>query len=373
MMAEPIRNEPEPSDENHPEEVSGQPLQSDAAVPERTRHGLLDQARQRFKEMAASCVERCELTPEMTRAVLHSLELGFAQTIKEDGPVMQRLFDQDVEAAVTWAAQRLVAACRHLAAQTPGRKRSPLQNLALLEVQALEIMMPEPHPAVAGDAGDVGVPAVQLQSFCALINDGLDLAQRAESAFARHDQRAYRENYVLSRVKFRDAARLVRRMLGGVGSEMSDLAVGLRGFQLELAAHAGCIRMFLTALCARNAAAQTPRHHTPAVDSHCLVEDLLPTLFDRHFAFTILTPRGLPASRSQELVTAAHESMWQKVGRPVSVLLTRPGRLPPAEFKDAVEAELEKAITKVNQQFAIDGVIVSISSSNVRAITRREL
>ena len=90
--------------------------------------GLLDQARKRFKELAASCVERCELKPEMARAVLHSLELGFAQTIKEDWRVMQRQFDQDVEAAVAWAAERLVEACRHLAADTPGQKRSPLRE-----------------------------------------------------------------------------------------------------------------------------------------------------------------------------------------------------------------------------------------------------
>ena len=67
----------------------------------------------------------------MARAVLHSLVLGFAQTIKEHGPLIERQFQQDVEAAVTWAAERLVESCRHLAADTPGQPRSPLQSLAL--------------------------------------------------------------------------------------------------------------------------------------------------------------------------------------------------------------------------------------------------
>jgi hypothetical protein len=43
--------------------------------------------------LAVSAVERCELLPDMARAVVHSLELGFSQTIKEDGPAMRRQFD----------------------------------------------------------------------------------------------------------------------------------------------------------------------------------------------------------------------------------------------------------------------------------------
>lgn len=367
MMVEPIPNEPEPRGESHHE-----PDRSNTVVPERSTAGLLDQARKRFKELAVSSVEKCALRPEMVRAVLHSLELGFARTIKEDGRVMQRRFDQDVEAAVTWAAESLVEACRHLAAVAPSRKRSPLQNLALLEVQALEIMLPELSQANAVESADINVPAAQLRSFCLLLNDGLDFAHKADTAADRRDQYAYQGNYVLSRNKLRNAARLLRRMLSGAGSGRSDLTVGLHGFQLELAAYAGSIRMFLKALRARDTAAPASRRHTQMLESHCLVEDLLPILFDRHFAFTIRTPRGIPAHRSQELVKAAHETVWQNIAPPVSELLAHPGRLHPVAFKDAVETELRKAIQEVNQQFAPDRVVASISSNNVREIRRRE-
>ena len=64
--------------------------------------------------------------------------------------------------------------------------------------------------------------------------------------------------------------------------------------------------------------------------------------------------------------------MWQQVDTAVSVLLAHPDSLHPAEFKDAVETELRNAIKEVNQQFATDHVIISISSNNVREIRRRE-
>jgi hypothetical protein len=64
--------------------------------------------------------------------------------------------------------------------------------------------------------------------------------------------------------------------------------------------------------------------------------------------------------------------MWQKIEEPVSALLAHPDKLYPAEFKDAVETELRKAIKEVNQQFATDRVVISISSNSVREIRRRE-
>ncbi len=309
----------------------------------------------------------------MARAVLHSLELGFAETIKEVGPVLQRQSGQDVQAAVTWAAERLVKTCQHLAADTPGGKVSPLQKLALLEIRVLRIMLPELSQTHAAEPIDVKVPAAQLRSFCALLNDGLDFAQKAETAADSCDYLAYRGNYVLSRNKLRNAARMLRRMLHGIGSGTSDLAEGLRGFQLELAAHTGSIRMFLKALRARNGAAQLPGQHTRAWHPHCSVGDLIPTLFDRHFAFTIRNPRGISAHKSQELVTAAHGVMWQKVEASVTSLLVHPGTLQPREFKNAVETELRKAIEEVNQQFTAEKVSINISSNDVREIRRREL
>jgi hypothetical protein len=369
-MAKPFPNEPVPGETTDCGDVPVEPVGSDATGPKRDAHRLLDRARERFRELAASCVERCELRPDMARAVLHSLELGFAQTIKEDRPLIERQFDQDVEAAVTWVAERLVESCRHLADDTPGHPRSPLQKLALLEVQALEIMLPEPAVTSVDEPIDHGVPADQLQSFCALLNNGLDCAEMAGAAAAKGEQHAYCRNYALSRVVFRDAARLLRRMLHSVGSETSDLADGLRGFQLELAAHAGSIRMFLRALRAQHAIAQTPQHHAQGIDPHCVVEDLLPTLFDKHFAFTILTPASVDATKSRELVTAAHEMMWRTVGPPVSGLLDQPDELEPAAFKVAVETELGKAIESVNRHFAAERVVIRIRSSNAREIKR---
>ena len=125
-------------------------------------------------------------------------------------------------------------------------------------MQALEIMLPELSQTNADQPVDVNVPAAQLQSFCFLLNDGLDFAQKADTAADRRDQHAYQGNYVLSRNKLRNAARMLRRMLSGAGSETSDLTVGLHGFQLELAAYAGSIRMFLKALCAK-----IRPHHPP--------------------------------------------------------------------------------------------------------------
>ena len=371
IMAEPIPDEPEPQGASHPAEDSGAGRLRMLSF-RRSSTGLLDQVRTRFKELAASCVKRCELKPEMACAVLHSLELGLAQMIKEDGRVMQRQFRQDVEGAVKWAAENLIEACRHLATGAPGRPISPLQSLAFLEVQALEFMLPELSQADRVEAVEISVPAADLQSFCGLLNDALDLAQKAENAAARQDQPAYRRTYALSRIKLRNAARMLRRMLGERTAKTDDLTIGLRGFQLELAAHTGSLRMFLKALCAQDAAIHRPRHHAHVVDPHCLVGDLLPTLFDRHFAFTILTPHGAPVSKSQELMDAAHEVMWQKVGQPVTALLDHPGGLHPAKFKDAVDAEVQKAIKEVNEQFAAEGVVVSITSSNTREITRRQ-
>jgi hypothetical protein len=130
--------------------------------------------------------------------------------------------------------------------------------------------------------------------------------------------------------------------------------------------------MFLKALEALDRAAQSPQHRAQALNHHCLIEDLLPTLFDRHFEFTILTPPALNPEQSQELVAKAHAAMWQQVEPTVAELLTPPRALHPARFKDAVEAELQRAIEEVNRQYARDGVTVRITSNNPRAIARRQ-
>jgi len=378
MTAELIPDDPDRRGANRPEEVPHEPPRATPAAPGRPTLPLLDRARERFKELASVSVAQCILTPDMSRTVLRSLELGFAQIVKEEGPVLQRQFARDVEAAVTWAAQRLLQAKRYLAADIPGQKQTQLQSLAILEVQALEMMlpessaMPERSPANAGEPRDVTVPKGQLRSFCALLNDGLDFAQKAEMAADRRDVRAYEENYVLSRRKWRRAARTLRRLLRDAGPETSDVSIGLRGFQIELASHAGSVRMFLKALSARKLAAQARHRQIQVLEPHCLVGDLLATLFDRHFAFTIDTPRGMPAQQSQELVTAAHELMWQKIEEPVSELLAQPSELSPARFKAAVEVELRKAIADVNQHFEDQRVTISIMSNNIRAIRRRD-
>jgi hypothetical protein len=349
-----------------------EPAHAGAAARPPSPGGLLEQARQRFQELAATCVQRCELRPDMARAVQRSLELSFAHMVKEEGSVLRRQFGQDVEAAVRWAVERLAEASRRLAGDTPGHKPSPLQNLAILEVQALEMMLPEHAPAKPVQTVAASVPAAQLRSFCAHLNDGLDFAHKADDAADRHDLQAYQGNYVLSRNKWRNAAKTLRRMFRRADSAPSELTVELCGFQLELAAYAGSIRMFLKALCTRDAAAQSPEYRMQILDPHCLIGDLLPILFDRHFAFTIRTPRNIPPDRSQALITEAHDTMWQKVVSPVSALLADPGRLRPTEFKRAVEEELRQAINDVNQQFAPQRVVISISSNSARAIRRRE-
>ncbi len=345
---------------------------SDAAARQPGSGGLLEQARQRFKELAEDCVQRCELRPDMARAVRRSLELSFAHMIKEEGSVMRRQFGRDVEAAVHWAAERLAVASRHMAAVSPGQKPSPLQNLAILEVQALEKMLPEHLPARPASMRPARVSAAQLRSFCADLNDGLDFANQADHAAYRRDLPAYQRNYVLSCNKWRHAAKTLRRMFQRVGSASSELTVELSGFQLELAAYAGSIRMFLKALRTRGVAARSPDYRMQILDPHCLIGDLLPILFDRHFAFTIRTPHNLPAKQAQELITEAHDAMWQQAARPISAILADPDRLQPAEFKRMVEVELRQAIKDVNQQYATARVVISISSNSVRAIRRRE-
>lgn len=372
-MAEPTPNTPEslgPQRREGP--VPGERPVSEPLGAVRTSAGALDAARRRFKELAAASVERCALTPDMARAVLHSLELGFAQILKEHGPVMQRRFGSNVEAAVGWAADSLIEASRHLAGDRSGQGRSPLQNLARLEVRALEMMLPALSPTKEAQAGARGVPIAQLKSFCALLNDGLDLVHLADAAADRRDQHGYQGHYVLSRNKLRNAARTLRGMLRAAGTDASELAAGLHGFQLELAAHTGSLRMFLKALCARKADRRLPQRRADELDPHCLTEDLLPILFDRHFAFTIRTPRGIPAEQARELITAAHTLMWQRMAPSVSVALDNPQRLPPAEFKSLVETELRKAIEAVNQQFAAQRVTIRLSSSSAHDIRRRE-
>ena len=335
------------------------------------QHSLLSQARSRFQESAAAAVQGCEFPPDMARTVLHSLELGFSQTLKEGGPAMQRQFDQDVASAVAWATEKLLESCRHMAGIVPGQRKTPLQNLALMEVRALEAMLPELPPAKTADPVRAGVPASCLRSFCALLNDGVDLAQKATVAAARLDQPAFRRNIERSQISLREAARLLRRMKREAGPEMNDLTDGLRGFQLELAAHAGSIRLFLKALQSLRAAAPAPARHNRAIGPHCLLGDLVPTLFHWQFEFTICTPHGISAARTQELLAAAHGLLWKKVERPVAMLLDNPGTLHPTEFKAAVERELQRALQEVNQVFAADHVSISISSNNARQIKRR--
>ncbi len=373
MTRNPNPNEPTPHEGSQFEDAAAEDARSDAPVPMPGSSDFVDTVRKRFKELAASCVQSCALEPEVARAVLHTLELGLAQTIKEFGPALRQKFGRDVQAAVSWASERLVEACRRLARETPGHNPSPLQKLAILEIQVLERMVPELSRTQAVEPVDVKVPTAQLRSFCTLLNDGLDFAEKAETAAGRRDQRAYQGNYVLSRNKFRNAARVLRRLLHAIGSETSDLAEGLHGFQLELAAHTGSIRMFLKALRARKVAAHLPGEPAQVWDPHCPTGELLATLFDRHFAFTIYTPRGIPSQQSQELITASHGAMWHRVGDSVSSLLDQPGKLHTTEFKDVVEAELRKAIDEVNQQFAAEQVTIQISSNDVRQIRRREL
>jgi hypothetical protein len=372
-MAKPAPNTPESPGQPRREGFDrGEPPVPDTVVATRTSGGALDEARRRFKELATASVERCDLTPDMGRAVLHSLELGFAQIIKEGGPGMQRQFGPNVEAAVGWAAENLIEASRCLAGDRPGQGRSPLQNLARLEVRALEMMLPALAPSTEERAGGGSVPTAQLKSFCALLNDGLDLIHLADAAADRRDQHAYQGHYVLSRNKLRNAARTLRDMLRGARSDARELAAGLHGFQLELAAHTGSLRMFLKALCARKADRRLPQRRADELDPHCLTEDLLPILLDRHFAFTIRTPHGMTAGQARDLITAAHTLMWQKVATPISIALDDPERLTPTEFKNLVEAELRKAIEEVNQQFAAERVTIRISSHSAHEIRRRE-
>lgn len=371
-MTDPNSHEQAPRGAHRDGNLPCEPSGSEAVVPEHATRELLSEARKRFRELATVAVDKCELLPDKARAILHSLELGFAQIVKEDGPAMQAQFGQDAAAAVTWATGRLMESTQHVAADIPGRERSPLQNLAVLQVQALEYMLPELTHENTVEPATAGIPAAQLQTFCALLNDGLDLAQKAEAAARRRDRHAFRRHFELSRTKLRDAARLLRRMLRDAGSEITDLTIGLRGFQLELAAHTGNIRMFLKALGMLSTAAHCPQHRTQALNPHCLIEDLLPTLFHWHFEFTITTPPGIPTEKSQELVTAAHGRMWEKVEQRISAMLDEPCTIDPTAFRDTVEAELQQAIKDVNSYYAADHVVVSISSNNVREITRRQ-
>jgi len=359
-MAELIPGQPEPREEGL------------GKLPAREPARLIDESRRRFRELAAECVGRCAWMPDKARAVLHSLELGFAQLVKEEGAVMQRQFGSDVEAAVGWAAEQLAQAGRQMAADVPGQRRSSLQGLALLEVQALELMLPAPAQNDPRPAAEAVVPAAQLRSFCARLNDALDLAHKADDAADRHDQHGYESYYVRSRNKLRMAARTLRQMSDRAAAQAPARAVELCGFQLELAAIAGSIRWFLKALRARDAAVHASGYRPRMLDPHCLIGDLLPILFDRHFAFTIRTPRGIPGEQAQQLMTAAHETLWQHVVEPIAVLLAHPSELTPADLKQAVEVQLRKAIEVVNAQFAPQRVVISITSTHVREIRRRD-
>jgi hypothetical protein len=199
----------------------------------------------------------------------------------------------------------------------------------------------------------------------------LDFANKAEAAAGSRDPYAYRRNFELSRIKLRDAARLLRDMLREAGPETTELTIGLRGFQLELAAHAGSIRMFLKALRMLSEAGRCPQHRTQALSPHCLVEDLLPTLFNWHFEFTITTPPDASPERAQELIDAAHGLMWRKVEQRVSAMLGEPFTTDCYAFRNTVEAELQKAIKEVNAKHAADHVVISITCNKAREITRR--
>lgn len=332
---------------------------------------LLGQARVRFQESAATAVSRCELNADMSRTVLHSLELGFSRTLKEDGAAMQRQFGQDATAAAAWATERLLESCRHLATVIPGQRKTQLQSLAAVEVQALELMLPELSQSTVEAPPAGSVPATYLRSFCALLNDGLDLGQKATAAAARHEVATCRRNLERSQISLREAGRLLRCMRNAAGPETTDLTDGLRGFQLELAAHSGSLRLFLKALQSLENAPPSRRRQRSSVRSHCLIGDLLPTLFHWHFEFTICTPRDIPAEKTQDLLATAHGMMWQKVEEPISRLLTNSGSLQPATFKKVVEAELQRAIGDVNRELASEHVSISISSTNARQIKRR--
>ena len=332
---------------------------------------LLSQSRTRFQELAAAAISRCELSAEMSRTVLHSLKLGFSRTLKEDGPAMQRQFGQDATAAAAWATERLLESCRHMATVIPGQRKTQLQSLAAIEVQALELMLPELSPATAEVPAAGSVPATYLRSFCALLNDGLDLTQKATAAAARHEVAACRRNLERSQISLREAGRLLRCMRNAAGPETTDLTDGLRGFQLEFAAHAVSLRLFLKALHSLDTAPPSRHRHKSSVRSHCLISDLLPTLFHWHFEFTICTPRDIPAQKTQELLATAHGMMWQKVEEPISRLLATPSSLKPSTFKQAVESELQRAIGDVNRELANEHVSVSITSMNSRQIKRR--
>jgi hypothetical protein len=329
------------------------------------------QARSLFQELASAALSRCELSGEMSRTVLHSLELAFSRTLKEDGPAMQRQFGQDAMAAAAWATERLLESCRHMATVIPGQRKTQLQSLAAVEVQVLELMLPElSHLAVEVPAAG-SVPATYLRSFCALLNDGLDLAQKATAAAARNEVATCRRNIERSQISLREAGRLLRCMRYAAGPETTDLTDGLRGFQLELAAHAGSLRLFLKALHSLDSAPPSRHRQKSSVRSHCLINDLLPTLFHWHFEFTICTPRDIPANKTQELLAAAHGSMWKKVEDPISRLLANTGSLQPSSFKQAVESELQRAIEEVNRELAGEHVVVSITATNTRQIKRR--
>jgi hypothetical protein len=332
---------------------------------------LLGQARERFQELAAAAVSRCDLSADMSRTVLQSLKLGFSRTLKEDGPAMQRQFGQDVAAAAAWATERLLESCRHMATVIPGQRKTQLQSLAAVEVKALELMLPELSQASLEVPAAGSVPATYLRSFCALLNDGLDLTQKATAAAVRNEVAACRRNVERSQISLREAGRLLRCMRSSAGPETTDLTDGLRGFQLELAAHAGSLRLFLKALHSLDSAPPSRYRKKSSVRSHCLINDLLPTLFHWHFEFTICTPRDIPTLKTQELLAAGHGMMWQKVEEPISRLLSNSTSLQPATFKKAVESELQRAIGEVNRELAGEHVSISITSTNTRQIKRR--
>ena len=331
---------------------------------------MLPHVKRRFSELAEDAVKECGIPPERARAVLNSLALSFDRTVREASLVLQRQFAGDVEAALGWGAGKLIETCRHIAAGG-GDLKSGLQSLALLQVQVLEAMLPQLLPQQPGtDPLSGTLPAALLKSFCALLNNGLEASQQAEACYSEGPGGNYLKYRITSQLALLEAARTLRRMSHSAGPGLNDLRIGLYGFQLELAAQSGSLRSFLRAVSNLAAASKLTQYRGQAVQPHCLLGDLLPTLFHRHFEFTIDSPGDAPALKQEELISASHKLMWRKAEPAISRLLQEPEGLSADAFKSAVHTELLRAIGEITPRLAEKRVKINITSSDFRAVSR---
>ncbi|NLF25080.1 MAG: hypothetical protein GX589_05410 [Deltaproteobacteria bacterium] len=331
---------------------------------------MLPQVKRRFSELAEMAIKESQIPAQSAPAVLNSLALSFDRTIRGSSLVLQRQLAGDVEAALSWGTGKLIETCHRIIAD--GKTfNSSLQPLAVLQLQVLEAMMPHLSPQQPGTDSLRGTFHEALfKSFCELLNDGLEASQQAEGCYSENSGGRYLAYRIRSQVALREAARTLRKMAGSSGFASNDLKIGLYGFQLELAAHSGSLRSFLRALSNLATAAKLPRYREQAVQPHCLMGDLLPTLFHKHFEFTIDSPGDAPVTKQEELINAAHASMWRKAEPAISRLLQEPEKLTPTTFKNAVLTELLRVIKEVNPQLASKRVMINITRTDFREISR---